>query len=36
MLEGDNIKEDLERGSKIRTDFKRLTLIASEKMVRKQ
>jgi hypothetical protein len=36
VLEGDNIKEDLEWGSKIWTDFKWLTLISSGQIVRKQ
>lgn len=36
VLEGDNIKEDLEWGSKIWTDFKWLALMSNGQFVRKQ
>jgi hypothetical protein len=36
VLDGDNIKEDLEWDGKMWTDFKWLTLISSGQIVRKQ
>lgn len=36
VLEGDNIKDDLEWSSNILNDFKWLTLVSSGKIVRKQ